>query len=46
MADLYAAKLISLEDENKFYFTENDFDASQWLDSYTVIDKRSQNAVK
>lgn len=46
VADLYAATLISLEDENKFNFTEKDFDASQWLDSYTVIDKRSQNAMK
>jgi hypothetical protein len=46
VADLYAAKLISLENENKFDFIEKDFDASEWLQSYTVIDKRSQKAEK
>jgi hypothetical protein len=35
-----------LEDENKFNFTEKDFDASEWLSSYTIIDKRSQKAVE
>lgn len=44
IADLYAAKLISLEDENKFNFSEKDFDVSQWLDTYIVIDKRIQQA--
>lgn len=46
IADVYAAALISLEDENKFQFTKKDFDASQWLDNYTVIDKRLQKAAK
>ncbi len=46
IADLYAATLILLEDENKFNFTERDFAASEWLNSYTIIDKRSQKAVK
>jgi len=46
VADIYAAKLISLENENKFDFTEKDFDASQWLQSYTIIDKRFQRAMK
>jgi hypothetical protein len=46
VADIYAAKLISLENENKFDYTEKDFDASQWLQSYTIIDKRFQRAMK